>query len=599
MSLPAFCSLAILVIGLVVLIADWLPSGLTGLLMILALALLGVLTPEQALAGLVDPAVVAVAAMLVLSAGIERTGAITYVANLFMGGARSPTTAYVGLLLAVMVLSAFVNNTPIVLVFMPVVLGLCERMGEPPSKLLIPLSFVSILGGMCTLVGTSTNLVIAGALKQASGGAYTLGMFDFTRLGVILAAAGVVFILLFRKRLLPTRVSLALLSDKGIATEYMTEIEVMSGSPHVGQTVGAMLALDKQSKDVRLLQLIRDEVIRAAKRDTVLEAGDLLLIKGDPKTIVEARRRVTGGAAKDEGAGAGAGAGAEQMRTTDQTLFEVIVAPNSRFLDRRIKDIAFRGRFEASVFALQRSGAHHRQRVEDMRLKAGDVLLVQGTPKSIAALKSSPDLIVVEGVHEAIPHTNRAPMALLAIGLFVLLAVTGLQPIAIAAMIAVAVMVIGRCLTAAEAYQALAWDVLLLIAGTLAVGEALRVTGLAADAATWIAGVCGPFGDHACVFGLFVLTTGLTQVLSNNAAAAIMTPLAFETGEALPGIGPMPFVMAVAFGASCAFMTPIAYQTNLLIFGPGGYRFTDFGRLGLPLTLIITVLATILLPVMY
>ena len=160
-------------------------------------------------------------------------------------------------------------------------------------------------------------------------------------------------------------------------------------------------------------------------------------------------------------------------------------------------------------------------------------------------------------------------------------------------------MVLGRCLTAAEAYDALDWDVLLLIAGTLAVGEALTTTGLAADSARWLASVCGPLGNHACVFGVFAFTTCLTQVLSNNAAAAIMTPLAFETGEALPGIGPMPFVMAVAFGASCAFLTPIAYQTNLLIHGPGGYRFSDFGRLGLPLTLILTVIATVLLPVLY
>lgn len=595
MSLAAVWSLAVLVVGLVVLIAEWLPTGVTGLLMILALVLPGVLTPEAALSGLVDPAVVAVAGMFVISAGIQRTGAITYVANLFTGGKRSPAAAYTGLLLAVLLLSAFVNNTPVVLVFLPVVLGLTERLGEPPSKLLIPLSFVSILGGMCTLVGTSTNLVVAGALAKASSGTRHLGMFDFTRLGAVLAFAGVAFILLFRKRLLPKRVSLALLSGKGIATEYMTEIEVPAGSRSVGKTARELLELDKESSELRLLQLIRNEVIRPARPDTVLEAGDALLIKGDPKAVVAARRRAGVPVdAKEEQR-----AGDETVRGTEQTLFEVIVPPNSPLIGRRIKNIAFGRRYDVSVFAVQRRGDHHRRKVEDLRLEAGDVLLVQGSQLSIDVLKRSTDLIVVEGVHSAIPHTDRAPVALLAIGLFVALAVTGLQSIAIAALIAAVVMVLGRCLSTAEAYASMAWDVLFLIAGTLAVGEALSATGVAEDGAHWLAGACGPLGNHACVFGIFAFTTCLTQVLSNNAAAAIMTPLAYETGVALPGIGPMPFVMAVAFGASCAFLTPIAYQTNLLIHGPGGYRFADFLRLGLPLTLILTVLATVLLPVMY
>ncbi|MCA8974338.1 MAG: SLC13 family permease [Planctomycetes bacterium] len=595
MTLAAAWSLAVLVIGLIVLIGEWLPTGVTGLLMILALAVPGTLTPEQALSGLVDPAVIAVAGMLVISAGIQRTGAIGYVANVFMGKGRNPAASYVVLLLVVLVLSAFLNNTPIVLVFLPVVLGLSGRMNEPPSRLLIPLSFVSILGGMCTLLGTSTNLVIAGALVKVSGGQHHLGMFDFTRLGVVLAAVGTVFILLFRRRLLPKRVSLALLPGKGIATEYMTEIEVPAGSRSVGRTVGEMLAFDQEAKVVRLLQLIRDEVIRPARSDTVLEAGDTLLIKGDPKAIMAARRR----SGTPVETGEGSGDGEEAVRGTDQTLFEVIVAPNSSLLGRRIKNLAFGRRYDVSVFALQRRGDHHRRKVEDLRLKPGDVLLVQGSRQSIDTLKRSPDLIVVEGVHEAIPHTERAPLALLAVAVFMVLAITGAQSIAIAALIAAVVMVLSRCLTMAEASAALAWDVLLLIAGTLAVGQALSEHDVASDCAAWLAAACGPFGNHVCLLGVFAFTTCLTQILSNNAAAAIMTPLAFKTGEALPGIGPIPFVMAVAFGASCAFLTPIAYQTNLLVHGPGGYRFSDFGRLGLPLTLILMALATLLLPVMY
>ena len=292
MTYEALCALLILIGGLVLLIAEWLPTGVTGAIMLAALALTGTLTPDAAFESLIDPAVIAIAGMFVISAGIERTGAIHYVADRFTrAGKQNSARSYIAMLLVVMVLSAFMNNTPLVLLFLPVVLGLANRTGEAPSRMLIPLSFVSILGGMCTLVGTSTNLVVRGALMKSSDGALDVTMFSFARLGVILAVAGFAYILLFRKRLLPQRVSLGLLSGKGIASEYMTEIEIPPGSRCVGLPIDAAFDVQADVGTIRVLQLIRDQVIGPADPGAPLQAGDVLLLKGDAAAIVDARRR--------------------------------------------------------------------------------------------------------------------------------------------------------------------------------------------------------------------------------------------------------------------------------------------------------------------
>ena len=618
MSADQIWVLLTLVGALVFLIAEWLPSGITGLLIMAALILGdvvvsgGIMPSDDIFASLTNHAVLAVASMFVISAGITRTGAVGLFANSIIDRPGSNSTRlYILVLLFVMVASAFMNNTPLVLIFMPLVIGLAERSREAPSKMLIPLSFVSIMGGMCTLIGTSTNIVVASSISDVSDGDFELGMFDFLPMGIVLGSVGAAFLLLFGKRLLPDRASLGLSMDRGIATEYMTELEVSPGSDLVGATISDVFPPEK---NIRVLQLIRHDVIRPARRDLSLSEGDLLLVKGEPAAIMAFHQRgdtrFLPAINVDEDADVPSpdgkpekprrATGRREPKKVEVTLAEVVLTPGSRWVGRRVRDVKFRERYGVSVFAVQRHGSHLREKVDELRLRTGDILLVQGSLEDLANLRASDNLLVIEGVELSIPHQVRAPIAVIAVLAFV--GIAGFAPgmVHVAALASALIMVLGRCLTGREAYHSLDWDVLFLLAGTLALGAAFERCGLARESADLVVSTFGPMGETAVIGAIFLFTAAITQILSNNAAAAIMAPLAYQTGLVFPeSDSPMPFVMAVAFGASCCFLTPVGYGTNLLVYGPGGYKFTDFLKIGIPLTLIFFVLATLLIPIIY
>jgi len=592
MSAEALYTLLILAGTLVLLVTDRVPGGVAGLLAIAALAVTGVLPASGALSGLTNSAVVTVACMYVLSAAVDRTGAAAMVANLVAGrGAGSPLRAYYGLLALTMLLSGFVNNTPLVLIFMPLVLGLASRVGEPPSRMLIPLSFVSILGGSCTLIGTSTNLIVASSLKEVSGGELEIGMFTFAPLGVVLALAGGAIVVGLRRRLLPERASLGLLTRKGVAVEYMTELELGQGSALVGRTLREVERASLLGADLRVLEVVRGEVIRVPRPEVVLERGDLLLVKGGPEAVL--RLRV------EEGRRAAGGGAPAAVRDVALTLFEVVVAPDSPWIGRPVEVLGLRDRFDVRVFAIQRHGAHLREQIERLRLHAGDVLLVQGSEDSLRKLRGYGGALVVEGVDQIVRHTRLAPLAALALALFVALAVSGLVAVEIAALLAALLVVLGGCISVRRAYESIGWDVLFLVAGTLAIGRAFEQTGLAEQAARAVVDFAAPFGTRGMLAAVLLTAALLTQVLSNNATAAMMTPLAWELGRAVEGASPLAFVVAVAFGANCSFLTPVSYKTNLIVYGPGGYLFRDFLRPGLPLAIVYLGLAILLLPILY
>ena len=593
MPLEQVAVLGILVATLIVLATDRLSPGITGLLIIAALATTGLLDLDVSFEVLANPAVVALAGMFVISAGVKRTGLAARLANLATGGGASPRRAYLGLVLMAAAASAFVNNTPLVLVFIPVVLGMSKTMAEPPSKLLIPLSYATVMGGACTLIGTSTNLVVAAALVDVSNGGFELHMFDFAPVGLTLAVVGTATMFWMRRRLLPDRVSMELPIQDGTVTEYMTQIVVDEGSELVGEPMTQIFRRRRDpSQSTTVLQLIRDQVVQQPDPAAVLLPGDIVLMRGEPKHIIATRKRFP---SADEELTGEVGSGRVQ-----QTLFEVLVVADSAWIGKRIRQIRLKQRYGLAVFAVRRQGgAHLRESLPELRIRAGDMLLVQGTPQSIRHLRASPNALVVEGVDRLVPKSGRGVAAFSALVLFVLLAVLEVVPVHLAALIAALFTVLSRCLTAREAYDSLAWEVLFLIAGTLALGSAFEQTGLAADLAGWIGATFGGLGPHATVAAIFCVTAALTQTLSNNAAAALMTPLAYEIGLLLQVGSPLATVLAVAFGANACFLTPMAYQTNLMVYGPGGYRFGDFAKAGAPLMLIYAVGCTLLLPWLY
>lgn len=589
MGHDAIGTVVILVGVLVLLITEWVPPGITGLITILVLALTGIVPSADAFSALTNDAIVTIACMYVVSTGIARTGAAAAIANRIADRGGSALTTYHALLLVTLVFSAFVNNTPLVLIFMPLVLGLASRMGEAPSRLLIPLSFLSILGGMCTLIGTSTNLIVASSLQEASKGALHIDMFDFSRLGVVLAFSGALLVLVFRRKLLPIRPSLGILTRQGVAVEYMTEVEIGEGSPLEGQAIEQVLGENLLGEAIQILEVVRGDVIRVPRRSLHIQKGDLLVVKGTPEAILELRqseeRRVPGAS--------------DSVRRVAMTLFEVVVTPNSPWIGQRISGLELHDRYGISVLALQRHGSHLREKIGRVRLVTGDVLLVQGPQGSLERMRTLRSVLVVEGVEHLMRDSRKAPLSIAILVSFVALAVTGLVSIPVSALLAALLMVLTGCLSTRAAYESIGWDVLFLLGGTLTLGYACERTGLAEATAQAVLLAAEPFGLRAVLAVLLIITTLLTQVLSNNAAAALMTPLAYHLGVDFEGASPMPFVMAVAFGANCSFLTPVSYNTNLLIYGPGGYRFRDFFRPGLPLTVLYITLATLLLPVLY
>ena len=405
MTVEALVTLGILTLTVLLLITEWLPPGVTGLCAIVGLALTGVLSTEEAFSGLANGAVITVASMYVISAAVVRTGAAAAVASRLSHPGRSPMGAYRLLLVATMVLSGFVNNTPLILIFLPLVLGLAGRMDEKPSKLLIPLSFVSILGGSATLIGTSTNLIVASSIRDASDGAIQLNMFTFTRLGVILAAVGGLLVVLLRNRLLPDRPSLGLLQQKGVAVEYVTEVAVLAGGDLAGKTLGELERRSTLGEGVRILQVVRGEVVRVPDPDVELEVGDLLLVKGDPEAVLKLRLA--------DGQRAASGGRSDAVRGLGLTLFELVVTPGSSWIGRTVENLELHDRYDTSVFAVQRRDAHLREQIERLALQPGDVLLLQGTEESMRRLRDTSGVLVVEGVNSIRQDTRLAPLVFL------------------------------------------------------------------------------------------------------------------------------------------------------------------------------------------
>ncbi len=584
--------IAVLVIFATELIAiDLVALGIPVVLMLAdALTPMELISFEQAVAGFGNPAVVTIAMMFVLSVGLMRTGAVNFLGARILQISRGNAHLSIACtMVAVATLSAFINNTPIVVIFLPIVLNLARQFSISPSKLLIPLSFASIFGGTCTLIGTSTNLVVDSMMP--TNGLEEIGMFELLPMGLVFAGVGVIY-LLAGKGLLPSRTTVTSYTGGDQLREYVTEVEVGPGSRLLGCRIADTFL--GEDRGVRVLEVIRgEEILWPPLDDVLLAEGDLLLVKGDVNKLLDLDGR-EGLALIPELA-----SGDLRVSTRETTLAELVVSPNSRLIGQRVRDVKFHQIFDVAVIAVQRRGVHLRRKVSQLVLRFGDTLLVQGSVEALQGLRESPDFILLEGVEETVLRPRKAPIAFGILLSIVVLAGFNVLHILPLSMAGAFLMVVTGCVSLREAYRAIDLRVVMVIAGTLALGSAMTETGTAQAIVESFQGAIAPLGAVGALSGVYFLTMVLTSVISNTAAAVLMVPLAISVAGTVGATDPRPFVIAVAFGASACFATPLGYQTNLFVYGPGGYRFSDFLRIGVPLNLLFWILATIFIPVFW
>jgi di/tricarboxylate transporter len=581
----------LLILTLVLLITEKLPVDVTAIGIMVVLMLSGILTPSEAVAGLASPAVVTVGAMFMISRGMIRTGAVGFVSRSVMRIAGSrPVLAMPMILGLVAVASAFINNTAVVVLFIPIVLSIGCETGLSPSKFLIPISYASILAGTCTLIGTSTNIIISDL--SAAHGYGPLGMFELAPLGVPIAVIGIVFLLWGGPRLMPSVNNPACELANQEHQRYLAEILIPRGSPLIGQEPHAYF--QERHPGIAIIELIRYSHVYYVDREPVtLAPHDLLLIKGSASDLVTllasgqvelplAEKGMTFSGTQDEG-----------------LIVELIIPPQSSLLGTRLLESRLRRDPEIHIIAIQRRALHYAEpKLHDVRLKTGDILLVRLPEKALNRLRGQPDFIILEDIHHEIEHKHMARRAFGIFGAMVATAASGALDIMAAAVAAAFLMILSGCLPLRDAYRALEPRVLLIIVGTFALSAALEKTGASTLYAQTFLGLFSPAGPTFVLAALIVLTSISTQILSNNATAILILPMAIATAAGL-GVDSKPFIIAVCFGASACFATPIGYQTNLMVYGPGGYRFGDFLKLGIPLNLLVLAMGTIFIPMIW
>jgi di/tricarboxylate transporter len=575
---------AVLLGAVALFVSEKLPVDMVALLVLATLLLTGLVSPEEGISGFANPATVTVAAMFVLTAGLQKTGATAAVGRLLVRLARTPTIALLAVMAVAALASAFVNNTAAVAVFIPLVLAVAARRKTPPSRLLIPLSYAAQFGGVCTLIGTSTNLLVSSISERAGYGAFS--MFEFGRLGVVLTIAGMLYFLLFSRWLLPDRVA-ASLPEVYHLGEYITELRVGEGSKYVGRSIRDSKLGEEH--DVTVLRLLHGERKIWAPLDQPLGAGDVLLVRGRIPELMALKG--TAGLELDPEFQLGQ----EILESDELKLVQALVAPRSRLIGRTLKELDFRSRYHALVLAILRRGHHLDQKLNAVRLQLGDALLLQARSQELERLRADESFIVLDEVESAAPRRRRAPLAIGILAAVVGLAAFGLLPILVTAIAGVAALVLTRCLTLDEAYAAIDWKVIFLLAGVLPLGIAMERSGAARLIADGALGWAGELGPVALIAVFYLLTAVLTEMMSNNATAVLLAPIAISTA-AQQGIDPRPLLMAVTFAASTSFSTPVGYQTNAMVYNPGGYRYADFLRTGVPLNVVFWILSTLLIP---
>jgi len=553
------------------------------------LLLCGILTPKEALAGFSNPGMLTVAILFIVAFAAQSSGVLALFSSRMLGREHRFTRALLKLMAPVVGISAFLNNTPIVAMFIPAVQEWARKNHFAPSRLLIPLSYAAIFGGICTLIGTSTNLLVNGMFRQQFG--ETLGMFELAWVGVPCALAGMGLILAFGKRLLPERKGAgAYLEESG--REYLFEMRVREESPLVGQTVEA--AGLRHLERIFLVEILRDDARLAPVKPTdELVQGDRLIFTGTAEGAI-ALHQIRGLVPSH-----GHSTYESLTRKGSGRVIEAVVSGSSPMLGMTIKEGNFRGRYDAVVLAVHRNGERLKKPVGQTRLRAGDTLLLLAGDDFYKRWNRSREFYMISHHADAVKiDSRRSRLVLLSLFGMISLSALGLLDILEAAVLAVIILLLGRAVTVVEARRSLEINVLVVIAASLGISQALQKTGAAELLAGGLVRHLDSLGPVALLAAVYLVTSLLTEVITNNAAAALCFPVAMSAAQQ-SGYEPRPFVIAIAVAASASFATPIGYQTNLMVYGPGGYRFLDFLRIGVPLNLLYMAMTVTIVPLVW
>lgn len=578
--------LGLALIAIILFATEKLRIDVIALLVLGTLAVTGLISTEQAISGFSNPATVTVAAMFVLAAGLQNSGALSKIGDV-LGKSNSPFQFLLLLFITLGIIAPFVNNTAVVAVFIPIVMTACAKIGMSASKALIPLSYVSQMAGVCTLVGTSTNLIVNAIARESGHPGFS--MFEFTPLGLIFFAVGGVYLLTVGRWLLPNTRSNELVEQYELG-KYITELRVMEDSTLIGQSAGnAKLG---EEFGVFVLELIRNNTKLPNPRSQTLEANDILLARGDWSQLDELQ--------KQTGLEVDPKFKLEQsaFEQGEQTLSEIMIAPRSRLDGRTVGYLKNSWNRQAVVLGIHRRGQVLRDTLDTVRLQVGDVLLILTPTAEVPELRGDSQIIVLSERAAEKDSSWRAPFALLTMALVIALPALNWVPISITALLGAVAMTLAGCLRANDVYESIDWRIIILLAGLLPLGIAMSETGAAQFLVENTVGFVKPYGALAVLATIYLMALILTEFMSNAATAVLLTPIGLSTATMLDA-NPTPFLIAITFAASTSFATPVGYQTNTMVYAAGGYKFTDFLKVGLPLNLIYWVLGVVFIPMFW
>jgi uncharacterized repeat protein (TIGR01451 family) len=588
---PVAIVIILLFVAVILFATERIPIDIVTILLVMALVVTGTLSARDAFAGFGDDIVITISGLFILTGGLVKTGVIDVIGrrlHRIAGGNEFRLTVLVMVVAAAS--AAVLKNTTTTAMFVPVVLGMCMRARVPPSKLMMPLAFGAILGGTCTLIGTSTNLAVSGAITRY--GMQPFSMFELTPVGVAIVAVGLLYMLLLGLRLLPRRGGADSLTEQYHIREYMSEVIVLPDSPLVGKTLAEANVGDEL--DLTVVGIMRGKQGRIAPTSTEkIEAEDLLLVQGKIEDILRVKSE-TGIEIK-----ADFKLSDKVLESGDVELFEAMVLRGSDFIGRTLKGLKFRQHFQLTVLAVNRHGVALLSKISTLPLRFGDVLLVQGKREQVERLALDGNLLLLEDVSERRGRASKRRWALLAFGVFLFFSIMHLPqvPLPVAVLIGVLILLVSRAIRTQEIYDLIEWRLIVLIAGMISFGTALEKTGADKYLADMIVQGVGSYGGLAVLAGFFVLTVALTQPMSNQAAALVVVPIAVKTAVSL-GLNPRAFAVMVTYAASCSFLTPLE-PACVLIFTPGRYRFFDFVKVGSILTVAVFAIVMLLVPVFW